>query len=142
MLGPQRYGGGGKSEIKAAPTLYAPLAKWPMLITGNCRCLKTDGSIIPICDAVHTDIEASESIYNWVSEIVRRMGANATDLVPFRYYGKVSKRLKAPSSYARSIAAKSLHVERIDKLIQLTGKSFGMSLPELDQLVSHVDDFG
>lgn len=122
-------------QIVSHRSMYAPLAKWPMLLTGNCRCLKRDGRMVPISEAVHADLEESERIYEWGLELVQRMGADMEDLVPFRHYAAVSKRLKAPSSYARSIVSRSGAIERVDKMIQLSGRALGMSLKELDDIV-------
>jgi len=39
-----------------------------MLITGNYRCVQKD-SVRPIRDAVHSDLAASRTIYNWVVKL-------------------------------------------------------------------------
>src|SRR5690242_14341035 len=39
-------------KLKVHESIFVPLAKWPMLITGNYRCVGAD-AIIPIKDAVH-----------------------------------------------------------------------------------------
>ena len=41
-----------------------------MLLTGNYRCVTKDGAI-DIKDAVHSDLAASRSVYNWVSACAR-----------------------------------------------------------------------
>jgi hypothetical protein len=38
--------------------VFVPLAKWPMLMTGNYRCV-LDTEVRPIRDAVHSDPAAS-----------------------------------------------------------------------------------
>lgn len=128
-----------KVQFKTDGSLYAPLAKWPMLIAGNCRCFNPDGSLRPISAAVHDDLEASERMYEWTLELVRSIGASDSDLVSFRHYAAVSKRLSAPSSFARSVANRSQQVERVDKMIQLVGLEFGRVSEELDQVVAMAD---
>jgi hypothetical protein len=100
----------------ASPSLFVPLAKWPMLIAGNCRCVLPSG-IQTIAEAVRTDIPASEAIYDQVRRLVLQLGAREQDLVPFRDYAKAASRLVRPSSLARAIAAGAANVERVDRLI-------------------------
>src|SRR6266516_4527493 len=61
--------GNGKTELpvklKVHDSIFVPLAKWAMLLTGNYRCVTKDGAI-DIKDAVHGDLETSRSVYNWV----------------------------------------------------------------------------
>ena len=52
-------------KLKVHDSIFVPLAKWAMLLTGNYRCVTPDHAI-DIKDAVHNDIEASRSVYNWV----------------------------------------------------------------------------
>lgn len=127
------------ARLIAHPSVYAPLSKWPMLLTGNCRCLQPDGSIVPIGAAVNLDKASSQQAYEWSLDLVRRFGAQDEDLVPYKHYAVVSRRLTAPSSFARAVAAGKPSVERIDKMLQRAGQSFGMSLPELDRIVDQTD---
>jgi len=128
-----------KVQFKTGGSLYAPLAKWPMLVAGNCRCIRPDGSLRPISAAVHDNLSASERIYEWTLDLVRSVGASEKDLVPFRHYAAVSKRLGAPSSFARSVANRSPLVERVDKMIQLVGRQCDRHSTELNQLVEMTD---
>src|SRR6201991_1351669 len=61
--------GDGKIELpvklKVHDSILVPLAKWAMLLTGNYRCVTKD-SAITIKEAVHSDLEASRSVYNFV----------------------------------------------------------------------------
>src|SRR5919106_949645 len=52
-------------KLKVHDSVFVPLAKWAMLIAGNYRCVKKEG-IRTIKDAVHTDIDASRAVFNWV----------------------------------------------------------------------------
>lgn len=133
---------GRQVSVRFVPhrSLYAPLAKWPMLVTGNCRCLGSDGSMVSISDAVRSDLEASREVYEWVLELVQKTGADDSDLVPFRHYAAVSRRLIAPSSFARSVVARGGAVERVDKMVQLTGRALGMSHGDLDAIVTFADN--
>jgi hypothetical protein len=40
-----------------------PLAKWPMLMAGNYRCIRPE-EMIPIKDAVHTNVDQSRNVYD------------------------------------------------------------------------------
>ena len=46
-----------------------------MLLTGNYRCI-TRTDMRSIRDAVHGDLEKSESIYAFVNELTQRLGAD------------------------------------------------------------------
>src|SRR5436309_3553262 len=68
-----RYeGDGGEIELpvklKVHDSIFVPLAKWAMLLTGNYRCVQKDAAR-SIKDAVHSDIEASRAVYNWVCDL-------------------------------------------------------------------------
>src|ERR1700741_2356010 len=52
-------------KLKVHDSIFVPLAKWAMLLTGNYRCVTKDAAIT-IKEAVHSDIETSRSVYNWV----------------------------------------------------------------------------
>src|SRR5581483_6380272 len=47
-------------KLKVHDSIFVPLAKWPMLIAGNYRCIRRD-DMISIKDAVHADLEASRN---------------------------------------------------------------------------------
>jgi hypothetical protein len=51
-------------KLKVHDSIFVPLAKWPMLIAGNYRCIQRD-DMISIKDAVHTNAERSREIYDW-----------------------------------------------------------------------------
>ena len=53
------------AEPVSGVEIFVPLAKWAMLITGNYRCVQKDAAR-SIKEAVHSDLEASRQIYNWV----------------------------------------------------------------------------
>src|SRR5438105_3844373 len=81
--------GDGKIELpvklKVHDSIFVPLAKWAMLLTGNYRCVTRDGAI-DIKDAVHRDLEASRSVYNFIVDLCVKLGASRDDLVPFEKY--------------------------------------------------------
>src|SRR6201987_4903269 len=52
-------------KLKVHDSIFVPLAKWAMLLTGNYRCVQKDAAR-SIKDAVHTDLEASRAVYTWV----------------------------------------------------------------------------
>src|SRR5215207_3579375 len=88
--------GEGKIELpvklKVHDSIFVPLAKWAMLLTGNYRCVTKDGAI-NIKDAVHRDVAESRSVYNWVVGLCERLGAAANDLVPFEKYAAAANDL-------------------------------------------------
>jgi hypothetical protein len=127
-------------KLKVHDSIFVPLAKWSMLLAGNYRCVQKD-SVRSIKQAVHTDIEASRSVYNWVVELCKKLGADGKDLVPFEKYAKAAESLESPSSAARALAAGAPNIERVDRLVQIIAKQQGMQNAELDKTVALVDEW-
>ena len=125
-------------KLKVHESMFVPLAKWAMLCTGNYRCVTADDARA-IRDAVHTDLDASASIYNWVREVCEALGANTNDLVPFEKYANAAQSLEKPSSAARALYAGAPNIERVDKLVQTLAASKGMQSDVLDETVALVD---
>ena len=125
-------------KLRVHDSLFVPFAKWPMLLTGNYRCV-TAGAPISIRDAVHADIELSHDIYTAVQSIVLRIGAELEDLVPFDKYAAAAQRLINPSSAARAVVAGAPLIERVDKLVQLIGRQYGISHPAIDHTVAVIN---
>jgi hypothetical protein len=69
-------------KLKVHDSIFVPLAKWAMLLAGNYRCVQKDG-MRSIKEAVHANIEESQSVYEWVVALCRSPGAAGNDLVPF-----------------------------------------------------------
>lgn len=125
-------------KLKAHDSLFVPLAKWSMLLTGNYRCI-TLGEPRSIRDAVHEDLALSKSIYDHVDNIARRLGADPADQVPFEKYAKAAESLLKPSSAARAVAAGAPFIERVDLLVKLISKQLDMPNAEIDRTVEIVD---
>jgi len=125
-------------KLRVHDTLFVPLAKWSMLLTGNYRCV-TDADPIAIRDAVHTDFEHSREIYAFVDEVAQKLGAEKEELVPFEKYARAAESLLKPSSAARAILAGASSIERVDRLVQRIAASMGMSHPTIDATVATVD---
>jgi hypothetical protein len=125
-------------KLKVHDSVFVPLAKWAMLLAGNYRCVLKD-SVRPIKDAVHSDPEASRSVYNWVVKLCVALGADERDLVPFEKYANAALSLLTPSSAARALAAGAPNIERTDRLVQLIGAQKGMRNEIVDQTVATVD---
>lgn len=125
-------------KLRVFDSLFVPLAKWSMLLTGNYRCI-TNGDARPIQQAVHSDIDVSHDIYSHVDAIARKLGADPADQVPFEKYAKAAESLLKPSSAARAVASGAQVIERVDKLVQLIGNSIGMRNPAIDATVATVD---
>jgi hypothetical protein len=118
--------------------VFVPLAKWAMLMAGNYRCI-TKGGIRSIKDAVHTDLEATRAVYDWVVALVTSLGADPGDLVPFEKYAAAANGLTGPSSAARALYGGAPNIERVDRLVQAVARQKGKSSPALDEVVALVD---
>ena len=90
-------------------------------------------------EAVHTDIETSRSVYNFVIDLCVKLGANPADLVPFEKYAAAAQSLVRPASAARALTNGVPFIERADKLVQLIAREKGLSHPEIDRGVALVD---
>jgi hypothetical protein len=125
-------------KLKVFDSLFVPLAKWSMLLTGNYRCI-TLHEPRSIRDAVHEDLKLSQSIYDHVDAVARRLGADPKDQVPFEKYAKAAESLLKPSSAARAVAAGAPFIERVDLLVKLISHQLRMPNPEIDRTVEIVD---
>jgi hypothetical protein len=125
-------------KLKVHDSIFVPLAKWAMLLTGNYRCVTKDGAI-DIKDAVHNNLETSRAVYNWVCGVCERLGASPNDLVPFEKYAAAANDLVRPSSAARALNNGAPNIERTDRLVQLIGAQYGMRNAVVDQTVALVD---
>ena len=125
-------------KLKVHDSIFVPLAKWAMLLAGNYRCVQKDG-MRPIKDAVHADIEATRSVYNWVVKLCVSLGAAEKDLVPFEKYANAAHSLQSPSSAARALAAGAPDIERTDRLVQTIAAQKGMRNEVVDRTVALVD---
>jgi hypothetical protein len=125
-------------KLKVHESLFVPLAKWPMLLAGNYRCI-SDDAMIPICDAVYGDIDLARDVYQWVAGVCERLGARADDLVPFEKYAQAAASLRKPSSAARALFGGAQDIERVDLLVQRIAAQHGLAHPELDRVVARVE---
>jgi len=125
-------------KLKVHNSIFVPLAKWAMLLTGNYRCVTPDRAI-DIKDAVHSDPATSRSVYDWVCGVSERMGASPDDLVPFDKYAAAALDLVRPSSAARALFAGAPNIERTDRLVQTIAAQYGMRNAVVDQTVAVVD---
>ena len=132
----------GKIELpvkfKVYDSIFVLLAKWAMLLSGNYRCVTKDG-MRTAQEAVHTDIETSRSVYNFVNDLCVKLGAAPGDLVPFEKYAAAAQSLVRPASAARALNNGVPNIERADKLVQLIAKQKGLSHPVIDATVALVD---
>jgi hypothetical protein len=139
-----RFDAGGQEieipvKLKVHESVFVPLAKWPMLITGNYRCIRRD-DMIAIKDAVHANIDKSMEIYDWVWKLCAKLGADDADLVPFEKYAKAAEGLTRPSSAARALFGGAEHIERVDCLIRRIASQQGLQSDMLDEIVTLVDE--
>jgi len=125
-------------KLRVHDSLFVPLAKWAMLLAGNYRCVTQDG-MRTAQEAVHSDIETSRSVYNFVFDLCVKLGAKPDDLVPFEKYAAAAQSLTRPASAARALQNGAPNIERADKLVQLIAKQKGLSHPAIDAQVALVD---
>jgi hypothetical protein len=107
-------GDGSKIELpvklRVYDSIFVPLAKWSMLLAGNYRCVTKDG-MRTAQEAVHSDIETSRSVYNFVFDLCVKLGASPSDLVPFENTPP-QRRLVRPASAARPAERRPQHPAR------------------------------
>jgi hypothetical protein len=125
-------------KLKVHDSVFIPLAKWPMLIAGNYRCIRRD-DMIPIKDAVHGNVDESRNVYEWVSRLCNKLGAEDEDLVPFEKYAKAAEGLAKPSSAARALFGGAAHIERVDCLIKQIARQQKLQSATVDEIVTLVD---
>lgn len=125
-------------KLRLHDSIFVPLAKWSMLLTGNYRCVQK-AEMRSIHDAVHTNIAASQRIYAWVVDLCVDLGAARSDLVPFEKYANAALSLGSPSSAARALANGAKNIERVDLLVKQIAAGRGKKLQELDDTVALVD---
>jgi hypothetical protein len=125
-------------KLKVYDSIFVPLAKWAMLLAGNYRCITQDG-MRTAQEAVHSDIETSRSVYNFVNDLCVKLGASPDDLVPFEKYAAAAQSLVRPASAARALQNGAPNIERADKLVQLIARQKGLNHPLIDEIVVLVD---
>ena len=125
-------------KLKVHDSIFVPLAKWSMLIAGNYRCVQKDAAR-SIKEAVHTDIEATRAVYNWVKTLCVGLGAEEKDLVPFEKYAAAAQSLVTPSSAARALFAGAPNIERVDRLVKTIAAQKGEKSTVLDETSALVD---
>src|SRR5262250_69362 len=132
----------GKTELpvklKVYDSIFVPLAKWSMLLAGNYRCVTKDG-MRTAQEAVHSDIETSRSVYNFVVDLCVKLGAKPEDMVPCEKYAAAAQSLTRPASAARALQNGAPNIERADKLVQLIAAQKGLRNAVIDATVALVD---
>jgi hypothetical protein len=126
-------------KLKVHDSVFVPLAKWPMLIAGNYRCIRPN-DMIPIREAVHGNVDESHRVYDWVVKLCARLGAETADLVPFEKYAKAAETLGKPSSAARALFGGAEHIERVDSLVGRIARQLGLQSDTLHEIVALVDE--
>lgn len=124
--------------LVASSSMFVPLAKWPMLMAGNCRCVLPSG-VQTIADAVLKDLNASEAIYEAVTALALRLGACPRDLVTFDAYLKAATLLTRPASLAKALEAGSPDVERVDLLIRNLMTAHDITTEAIDPIVDRIE---
>jgi len=125
-------------KLKVHESVFVPLAKWAMLMTGNYRCITKEG-MRSIDQAVHSDLDASRAMYAWVVALCESLGARRDDLVPFEKYAAAAKGLTGASSAARALYGGARNIERVDRLVQAIAAQKGSHSTALDAIVALVD---
>jgi len=127
-------------KLKVHDSLFVPFAKWAMLLSGNYRCIQEHG-MRSIAAAVNDDAATARSVYEWVTQVCKKLGADDEDLVAFDKYVSAASSLTASSSAARALAAGGVHIERVDRLVQAVAAKLGMRSAEVDRTVDVVDSW-
>ncbi len=125
-------------KLKVHDSIFVPLAKWAMLLAGNYRCITRDG-MRTAQEAVHSNLEESRSVYDFVVDLCVKLGAKRDELVPFEKYAAAAQSLTRPASAARALNNGAPNIERADKLVQLIAKQKALSHPVIDATVALVD---
>lgn len=125
-------------KLKVHESPFVPLAKWPMLLAGNYRCILPE-RMQAIREAVQGDLAASAAIYAWVSALCVQLGAAPADLVPFEKYAAAAAGLAKPSSAARALFGGAVNIERVDSLVRRIAAQRGLGAAALDEIVARVD---
>src|SRR5665647_3578146 len=125
-------------KLRVHDSIFVPLAKWSMLLAGNYRCITKDG-MRTAKEAVHSNIEESKSVYNFVFDLCVKLGAKPSDLVPFEKYAAAAQSLSRPASAARALQNGAQYIERADKLVQLIARQKGLSNAAIDAQVALAD---
>ena len=126
-------------KLKVHDSIFVPLAKWPMLMAGNYRCIRPD-EMIPIKDAVHANVDKSRQVYDWVWKLCTRLGASDADMVPFEKYAQAAEGLTKPSSAARALFGGREHIERVDSLVRRIARQLGLQSDAVREIVTLVDE--
>ena len=126
-------------KLKVHDSIFVPLAKWPMLMAGNYRCIRRD-DMIAIKEAVLGNVDQSRDVYDWVWTLCTRLGATDDDMVPFDKYAKAAEGLGKPSSAARALFGGAAHIERVDCLVRRIARQQGLQSETLDEIVTLVDE--
>ena len=127
-------------KLRVYDSIFVPLAKWAMLMTGNYRCV-LENDVRSISEAVHSDIEISKVIYDWVVDLCIDLGGHIDDFVPFEKYAKAANSLASPSSAARALAGGALNIERVDKLVATIADQRDKKLPVINETVGLVENW-
>ena len=127
-------------KLRVHESIFVPMAKWCMLLAGNYRCVQQT-EMRTIKDAVHSNLEETQEVYQWVSELCISLGAAPADMVPFEKYASAAESLISPSSAARALAAGAPNIERVDRLVQSIAANKGLSLAAVDRTVALVDSW-
>lgn len=125
-------------KLKVFDSIFVPLAKWAMLLTGNYRCIGAEG-MRSIKEAVHGDIEKSREVYEWVVALCVLLGAKPDDMVPFDKYASAGQGLLKPSSAARALAAGATDIERIDLVVKLVAEQKGLCHESISDTVKVIN---
>ena len=127
-------------KLRVHDSVFVPLAKWCMLLAGNYRCVQEE-EMIPIKEAVHSDLDATGAVYSWVADLCVKLGADPNDLVPFEKYANAAQWLEKPSSAARALLAGAKNIERADYLVQTIAAQKGLQSNVVDRTVALVDSW-
>ena len=126
-------------KLKVHDSIFVPLAKWPMLMAGNYRCIRRD-DMIPIKDAVQATSTSRGRSTTGCRNSAPAWARTIADLVPFEKYAKAAEGLGKPSSAARALFGGAANIERVDCLVRRIARQQGLQSDVLDEIVTLVDE--
>ena len=125
-------------KLRVHDSIFVPMSKWSMLLTGNYRCIQRE-QVIPIRVAVHGDVSESRRIYDWVALLCIALGADKDDLVPFHKYATAAQGLLKPSAAARALDSGAAFIERVDLLVRNIALQKDFHNAAIDRIVDTVE---
>ena len=127
-------------KLKVHDSIFVPLAKWPMLIAGNYRCIRPD-DMIPIKEAVHGDVgESRGDLRLGVGRCAPARRRTPPTWCRSRSTPRPPRASASPLPRRARCSAGAEHIERVDCLVRRIARQHGLQSDTLDEIVELVDE--